>query len=99
MPGQRRNLGLLAAAALAPTLGSATETDCAGHEDIFNHYLGMHEVLFMERDTTRVGEFYAEEFISHNQDEGGGRRHQDDPRADDRNVGELQEAGPRAGAG
>ncbi len=72
MPGQTRNLGLLAAAALAPGLGSATETDCAGHEDILNHYLGMHEVLFMERDTTRVGEFYAEEFISHNQDEGGG---------------------------
>jgi predicted ester cyclase len=32
----------------------------------------MHEVLFMQRDTTRVGEFYADEFISHNQDEGGG---------------------------
>jgi predicted ester cyclase len=72
MPGQTRNLGLLAAAALAPGLGAATETDCAGHEDILNHYLGMHEVLFMERDTTRVGEFYAQEFISHNQDEGGG---------------------------
>ena len=72
MPSQRRNLGLLAAAALAPSLGSGTETDCAGHEDILNHYLGMHEVLFMERDTSRVGDYYAEEFISHNQDEGGG---------------------------
>ncbi len=67
-----KNLALAATVALAPTLGSGTETDCEGHEDILNHYLGMHDVLFMQRDTTRVGEFYAEEFISHNQDEGGG---------------------------
>jgi pimeloyl-ACP methyl ester carboxylesterase/predicted ester cyclase len=67
-----KNLAAVASLALAPALGSGTETDCEGHEDILNHYLGMHEVLFMQRDTTRVGEFYADEFISHNQDEGGG---------------------------
>ena len=45
---------------------------CDGHEDTLNTYLQMHEILFMERDTSRVAEFYAPEFISHNQDEGGG---------------------------
>ncbi len=65
-------LVVVAALALAPTFGSATEIACEGHEELLNHYLGMHDVLFMQRDTTRIGEFYAPEFLSHNQDEGGG---------------------------
>jgi predicted ester cyclase len=32
----------------------------------------MHDILFMERDGSRVGEFYAPEVISHNADTGGG---------------------------
>ena len=49
----------------------ATDIHCEGHEDTLKIYLGMHQVLFMERDTTRVAEFYAPEVISHNRDEGG----------------------------
>jgi predicted ester cyclase len=49
----------------------AGETYCKGNEKNLETYLHMHKVLFMERDETRAGEFYAAEFISHNADEGG----------------------------
>jgi predicted ester cyclase len=62
--------GLFAAAAAA----SATEIHCAGNEKNLETYLKMHDVLFMQRDETRVLEFYAPEFVSHNSDEGGGER-------------------------
>ena len=45
---------------------------CDGSEKNLNTYLQMHDVLFMERDASRVGEFYAPEVISHNLDSGGG---------------------------
>ncbi len=47
------------------------EISCQGNEDNLSTYLQMHQVLFMERDTTRIREFYADEFISHNNDGGG----------------------------
>lgn len=45
---------------------------CDGEEDNLQTYLQMHKILFMKRDTTRVAEFYADEFISHNNDDGSG---------------------------
>lgn len=58
-----------------PTLASARpEIQCDGNMDNLNTYLAMHEILFMQRDTSRVREFYADEFISHNQDLGGSNR-------------------------
>jgi predicted ester cyclase len=45
---------------------------CDGNEKNLQTYLRIHDVLFMERDASRVGEFYAPEVISHNLDSGGG---------------------------
>jgi predicted ester cyclase len=45
---------------------------CEGNEKNLQTYLQIHKVLFMERDASRVGEFYAPEVISHNLDSGGG---------------------------
>ena len=64
-------LFFLAGIRLTSTAAMATDIHCEGHEDTLKIYLGMHQVLFMERDTTRVAEFYAPEVISHNRDEGG----------------------------
>ncbi len=44
---------------------------CEGNEKNLQTYLQIHKVLFMERDVSRVGEFYAAEVISHNLDSGG----------------------------
>ena len=66
---------LLKSAALATALMSipaaATEILCDGHEENLQTYLDMTRILFNERDHTRAAEFYADEFISHNTDEGG----------------------------
>lgn len=48
---------------------------CQGNEKNLQTYLQIHKVLFMERDVTRVAEFYAPEVISHNLDSGGGGVH------------------------
>ncbi len=65
-----------AAILLLPGCGMASETriHCDGQEANRDTYLAMHKILFMERDGSRVGEFYAPKFISHNQDEGGGTK-------------------------
>lgn len=44
---------------------------CEGNDRNLATYLRMHDVLFMKRDESRVGEFYAPEVISHDQDRGG----------------------------
>lgn len=44
---------------------------CDGQTENLNTYLQIHKILFMDRDTTRVEEFYADEIISHNNDAGG----------------------------
>jgi predicted ester cyclase len=44
---------------------------CAANDRNLQTYLQIHKVLFTDRDATRVGEFYAPEVLSHNQDTGG----------------------------
>jgi predicted ester cyclase len=50
---------------------AATEIHCDGQRENLNTYLNMFDVLFLQRDGSRAGEFYAAEFISHNADAGG----------------------------
>jgi predicted ester cyclase len=45
---------------------------CDGEEENLQTYLQMHEILFTQRDTSRVAYYYAPEVISHNNDRGGG---------------------------
>jgi predicted SnoaL-like aldol condensation-catalyzing enzyme len=45
---------------------------CPADDPNLKTYLQMHDVLFMQRDGSRAGEFYAPELISHNLDSGGG---------------------------
>ncbi len=69
-----RVLGLAVAASVAFSASAfAGDTYCKGNEKNLATYLEMHKVLFMQRDETRAGEFYAPEFISHNADEGGSK--------------------------
>lgn len=49
----------------------ATEIHCDGQAENLNRYLKMFDVLFIQRDGSRAGEFYADPFISHNADAGG----------------------------
>jgi len=49
----------------------ATDIYCDDNPKNLDTYLTMHEVLFMQRDESRVAEFYAPEVISHNVDAGG----------------------------
>jgi len=44
---------------------------CDGQTENLNTYLEIHKVLFSDRDTTRVEEYYADQIISHNNDAGG----------------------------
>lgn len=50
----------------------ATEIYCDGQEANLQRYLAMFDVLFMQRDGDRAGEFYSDPFITHNSDGGGG---------------------------
>jgi len=52
-------------------LAYATDIYCDGNSNNLDTYLAMHEVLFMQRDGSRVAEFYATEVINHNRDAGG----------------------------
>ncbi len=61
----------LIALLLVSAPAAATEIHCDGQEANLNTYLNMFDVLFLQRDGSRAGEFYAEEFISHNSDAGG----------------------------
>lgn len=63
-----------AAQGAEPAAAKATKPviSCDGNEKNLQTYLKIHDVLFMQRDATRVGEFYAPEVISHNLDSGGG---------------------------
>ena len=53
------------AAARGPTIA------CQANDRNLQTYQQIHKILFMDRDASRVGEFYAPEVISHNQDSGG----------------------------
>jgi predicted ester cyclase len=48
------------------------QISCRGNERNLRTYLKIHEILFTQRDASRVTEFYADEVISHNLDSGGG---------------------------
>lgn len=63
-------LAAIVYAVAAPAV--AIETQCKGNEKNLETYLKMYDVLFMKRDESRVLEFYAPEFVSHNSDAGGG---------------------------
>ncbi len=60
-------MSLLAAAEAV----AETRIHCEGQEENLATYLEINRVLFNERDTTRVEEFYGSEIISHNDDAGG----------------------------
>jgi predicted ester cyclase len=45
---------------------------CPGSQKNLRTYRKIHDVLFEQRDASRVAEFYASEVLSHNQDSGGG---------------------------
>ncbi len=67
-------LGLLVMAAglaLSAPASAQLRIHCDGQTENLNTYLEIHKVLFSDRDTTRVEEFYADEVISHNNDAGG----------------------------
>ena len=65
-------LAVVAASLATPALFAANPTiACKGDEKNLATYLQIHKVLFMERDASRVEEFYAPEVISHNTDTGG----------------------------
>lgn len=49
----------------------AREIACDPNNENLQTYLRMSQVLFNDFEADRIGEFYAEEFISHDSDEGG----------------------------
>lgn len=44
---------------------------CDGQTENLNTYLKIHKILFTDRNTDRVEEFYADRVLSHNNDSGG----------------------------
>mgnify|MGYP001811249573 CR=1 FL=1 len=50
---------------------AAVETHCEGREKYLERYLEIHYALYIPRDESRVGEFYAENFTSPDSDRGG----------------------------
>jgi len=63
-------LAVLAMAMNSPA-SAQLRIHCDGQTENLNTYLEIHKVLFSDRDTTRVEEFYADQIISHNNDTGG----------------------------
>lgn len=63
-------ISLLLSAMSAPVFAQV-RIHCDGQTENLNTYLKIHKVLFSDRDTTRVEEYYADEIISHNNDAGG----------------------------
>ena len=53
---------------------SAKEIHCDGQEENLSRYLALFDALFVQRDGSRAGEFYADEFITHNSDANGAGR-------------------------
>ena len=56
---------------LSVTANAQLRIHCDGQTENLNTYQQIHKILFTDRDTTRVEEFYADEIISHNNDAGG----------------------------
>ena len=57
---------------LARAEGPKPTINCPGSQKNLQIYLKIHDILFEQRDASRVAEFYAPEIISHNVDSGGG---------------------------
>jgi predicted ester cyclase len=76
LPALATTLALFAATALpaqaadGPAARKPTIA-CQADDKNLQTYLQIHKVLFTDRDASRVGEFYAPEVLSHNQDTGG----------------------------
>ncbi len=64
-------LTLLATATATPAEERKPRISCEGNEQNLATYLQIHNVLFTQRDASRVAEFYAPSVISHNRDAGG----------------------------
>lgn len=64
-------LSALILGALLPPAEAAPVIACEAGSRNLAVYRQIHEVLFMQRDVTRIAEFYAPEVISHNNDAGG----------------------------
>lgn len=62
---------LILMTAMAAPASAQLRIHCDGQTENLNTYLQIHKVLFSDRDTSRVEEFYADEIISHNNDAGG----------------------------
>jgi hypothetical protein len=62
---------LLATATATQAEEPQPRISCEGNEKNLATYLQIHDVLFTQRDSSRVAEFYAPEVISHNLDTGG----------------------------
>ncbi len=71
-------LAALATLAATPLLAQQTTppvvVGCAPDNPNYRAYLGMTNEMFVPRDASVAGRFYADEFYSHNQDAGGGGR-------------------------
>ncbi len=77
MPVVAATLTVLAAGSISAQAADAPAANkptiaCQGNEKNLQTYLQIHKVLFSDRDSSRVNEFYAPEVLSHNQDSGGG---------------------------
>ncbi len=77
MPVVAATLTVLAAGSLSAQAADAPAAKkptiaCQGNDKNLQTYLQIHKVLFTDRDSSRVNEFYAPEVLSHNQDSGGG---------------------------
>jgi predicted ester cyclase len=64
-------LGTLLVLSATGAMAAETRIYCDGNEANLESYLGMHDVLFMQREGSRVGEWYAPKVLSHDQDAGG----------------------------
>lgn len=73
---------------------SATQIYCDGQEENLNRYLALFETLFLERDGSRAGEFYADEFITYNSDAGGAGRLVGTPQQLERMFSASKKASP-----
>jgi predicted ester cyclase len=67
-------LAAVAAAAQAHAAGpaAATRIACAADDPNLKAYLEMTEKMFVPRDASVAARYYAPQFVSHNQDSGGG---------------------------
>jgi len=58
----------------APAVAAETVVGCAPDNVNFKAYMGMTNEMFIPRNGEVAPKFYASEFISHNQDRGGGTK-------------------------